>query len=87
MAARTNTAKKAAAPEVVDETPEPAAEKPEAPAPAPAGKVVFVPNQHATGVVTPSGAVFSFTPLTSVKLSRTDAEDLVATGFGSIQGG
>lgn len=54
---------------------------------APAAKVVFVPNQHASGVMTPSGAVFSFTPQTAVKLSRNDAEDLVATGFGTIQGG
>jgi hypothetical protein len=56
-------------------------------APAPSGKVVFVPNQHASGVQTPSGAVFTFSPQVAVKLSRTDAEDLVSTGFGIIQGG
>jgi hypothetical protein len=52
----------------------------------PEGKVVFVPSQHSTGVMTPSGAVFTFSPQVAVKVSRTDAEDLAAAGLGTIQG-
>lgn len=55
--------------------------------PEPVGKAVFVPSGHASGVLTPSGAVFSLSPQVAVKMSRTDAEDLAAAGFGSIQGG
>lgn len=53
---------------------------------APVGKVVFVPSQHSSDVQTPSGATFSLSPQTSLKMTRTDAEDLAAAGFGTIQG-
>lgn len=74
------TSRRAAASRNVEEP-----EEVEAP-PAPPAKVVFVPSQHSSGVQTPSGATFALAPQTALKMTRTDAEDLAAAGFGSIQG-
>lgn len=49
-------------------------------------KVSFIPNQHATGVKVPSGANFTLSPQRALRMSNTDAADLVATGFGHIEG-
>lgn len=83
---KTATRSPAAKPKDEEIVVEAAEEDPKA-APASSDKVVFVPNQHSSGVTTPSGATFTLSPQMSVKLTRTDADDLAAAGFGSIQGG
>lgn len=79
-------------PETAPEAPKQAAEAPKVPslpvnpASKPAGKVHFASSSHARGVKTPSGASFTLSPGAILKMTRTDAEDLAAAGYGSIQG-
>jgi hypothetical protein len=48
--------------------------------------VRFIPTTHTTGTHTPSGATFALSPQVGLKISRNDAEALVKSGYGHIQG-
>jgi hypothetical protein len=77
------TAPKAVEPQVV----EPQVVEPKAVEPETSAEIVrFIPTTHTTGTHTPSGATFALTPQVGLKISRTDAEALVKSGYGHIQG-
>jgi hypothetical protein len=82
------TAPKAVEPQVVEpQVVEPQVVEPKAVEPETSAEIVrFIPTTHTTGTHTPSGATFALTPQVGLKISRTDAEALVKSGYGHIQG-